>query len=141
VGPLWLWARKHCLLCLHHRYGPVQNPQSRIDELLFREPTTKISAPNSKYNCSIDQKVEVGFLSFYMENQKAVNLFEFKRNVWPHHSTIQNDENLTSTFWSIEQLYFEFGAEILVVGSRNNNSSILLWGILIETKKVTFHAT
>ncbi len=22
VGPLWLWARKHCLPCLHHRYGP-----------------------------------------------------------------------------------------------------------------------
>jgi hypothetical protein len=59
----------------------IQNPQSRIDELLFREPTTKISAPNSKYNCSIDQKVEVRFSSFYMENQKAVNLFESKSNV------------------------------------------------------------
>jgi hypothetical protein len=59
----------------------IQNPQIRIDEILFQEPTTKISAPNSKYNCSIDQKVEVRFSSFYMENQKAVNLFQFKRNV------------------------------------------------------------
>ncbi len=55
----------------------IQNPQSRIDELLFQEATAKISAPNSKYNCSIDQKFEVRFLSFYMENQKAVNLLIF----------------------------------------------------------------
>ncbi len=33
----------------------IQIPQSRIDELLFQEPTTKISAPNSKYNCSFAQ--------------------------------------------------------------------------------------
>jgi hypothetical protein len=33
----------------------IQTPQSRIDELLFQEPTTKISAPNSKYNCSFAQ--------------------------------------------------------------------------------------
>jgi hypothetical protein len=32
-------------------------------------------------------------------------------------------------FWSIEPLYFEFGAEILVVGSWNNNSSILSSGL------------
>ncbi len=52
-----------------------------IDELLFQEATAKISTLNSKYNCSIDQKFEVRFLSFYMGNQKAVNLFEFKWNV------------------------------------------------------------
>jgi hypothetical protein len=34
----------------------IQNPQSRIDELLFQEATAKASAPISKYNCSIDQK-------------------------------------------------------------------------------------
>jgi hypothetical protein len=56
----------------------IQNPQSIIDELLFQEATAKISAPNSKHNCSFDQKFEVRFSSFYMENQKAVNLFEFK---------------------------------------------------------------
>ncbi len=56
----------------------IQNPQSRIDKLLFQEATAKISAPNSKYNCSIDQKFEVRFSSFYMKNQKAVNVFEFK---------------------------------------------------------------
>jgi hypothetical protein len=39
----------------------IQNPQSRIDELLFQEATAKISAPNSKYNCSIDQNFEVRF--------------------------------------------------------------------------------
>jgi hypothetical protein len=33
----------------------IQNPQSRIDELLFQEPTTKISASNSKYNCFFAQ--------------------------------------------------------------------------------------
>jgi hypothetical protein len=27
----------------------IPNPESRIDELLFQEPTTKISTPNSKY--------------------------------------------------------------------------------------------
>ncbi len=59
----------------------IQIPQSRIDELLFQEATTKISVPNSKYNCSFAQKSEARFSSFYMENQKAVNLFEFKRNV------------------------------------------------------------
>ncbi len=59
----------------------IQNPQSRIDKLLFQEAIAKISAPNSKYNCSIDQKFEVRFSSFYMKNQKAVNVFEFKWNV------------------------------------------------------------
>jgi hypothetical protein len=33
----------------------IQNPESRIDELLFQKATTKISAPNSKYNCSFAQ--------------------------------------------------------------------------------------
>jgi hypothetical protein len=33
----------------------IQIPQSRIDELLFQEATTKISAPNSKYNCFFAQ--------------------------------------------------------------------------------------
>jgi hypothetical protein len=33
----------------------IQIPQSRIDELLFQEATTKISDPNSKYNCSFAQ--------------------------------------------------------------------------------------
>jgi hypothetical protein len=32
-----------------------QIPQSRIDELLFQDPTTKISAANSKYNCFFAQ--------------------------------------------------------------------------------------
>jgi hypothetical protein len=47
----------------------------------FQETTTKISDPNSKYYGSIHQNGEVRFSSFYMENQKAINLFEFKRNV------------------------------------------------------------
>jgi hypothetical protein len=51
-----------------------KNPESRIDELLFQEATTKISAPNSMYYCSIDQKFEVKFSSFYMGNQKAVTV-------------------------------------------------------------------
>jgi hypothetical protein len=43
----------------------------QVDELLFQEPTTKISDPSSKYCGSIDQNGEVIILSFYMENQKA----------------------------------------------------------------------
>jgi hypothetical protein len=42
----------------------IQIPRSRIDELLFQEPTTKISAPNSKYNCFFGQKPEQGFHRF-----------------------------------------------------------------------------
>ncbi len=30
MGPFWLWARKHCLLCLHHRYGPGNLPDLQI---------------------------------------------------------------------------------------------------------------
>ncbi len=41
---------------------------------MFQETTAKISAPNSTYNCSIDQKFEVRFSSFCMGNQKAVGL-------------------------------------------------------------------
>ncbi len=37
----------------------IKIPQCRIDELLFQEPTTRISAPN------------------YMENQKAVSEWKF----------------------------------------------------------------
>ncbi len=58
-----------CVQFLKHKNGPnvrrlfistrekfyFQIPQSRIDELLFQEPTTKISALNSKYNCSFAQ--------------------------------------------------------------------------------------
>jgi hypothetical protein len=50
--------------------------------------------------------------------------------------SIQNDENLTSSDWAKKQSYFEFGAEILVVGYWNNNLSILLSGNLIESKKI-----
>jgi hypothetical protein len=46
-----------------------------MDDLLFQEPTTKISDPNSKYYGSIDQNSEARFSSFYMENQKAVTVF------------------------------------------------------------------
>jgi hypothetical protein len=51
-----------------------------IDELLFEEPTTKILTLNSKYG-SFDQKLEGRFSSFNVGNQKAANLFQFKRNV------------------------------------------------------------
>jgi hypothetical protein len=43
----------------------------RIYELLFQEPTTKISAPNLNYYGSNAQESEVRFSSFYMENQKC----------------------------------------------------------------------
>ncbi len=36
------------------------------------------------------------------------------------------------------ELYFKFGAEILVVGSWNNNSSIFFSGVLINAKKLYF---
>jgi hypothetical protein len=51
----------------------IQTPESGVDELLFQEPTTKITDPNSKYYGSIDQLLEVRFSSFYMGNQKSVN--------------------------------------------------------------------
>ncbi len=64
-----------------------------MDDLLFQEPTTKISDPNSYYG-SIDQNSEARFSSFYMENQKAVNLFEFKRNVRSNYTKMQ-------VFWTV----------------------------------------
>jgi hypothetical protein len=51
-----------------------QNPQSRIDELLFQEATTKISAPNLKYNGSIDQNGEVRFFLILYGKLKSCNI-------------------------------------------------------------------
>ncbi len=55
----------------------IKTPEDSIDEFLFQEPTTKISAPNFKYYGFFGWRSEVRFSSFYMENQKAVNLFQF----------------------------------------------------------------
>ncbi len=30
-------------------FASIKTPEGKVDELLFQEPTTKISAPNSKY--------------------------------------------------------------------------------------------
>jgi hypothetical protein len=41
----------------------IQALEARIDELLFQEPTTKISDPNSKYYGSIDQNASNDLIS------------------------------------------------------------------------------
>jgi hypothetical protein len=56
----------------------IQTPEYRIVKLLFQEPTTKISDPNSKYYGSIDQNGEISFHRFIWEIKKLLIFFNSK---------------------------------------------------------------
>ncbi len=60
----------------------------------FKSPPPKFQPQIQSIMAFLVKKIEVGFSSFYMGNQKAVILFQFKRIVWPHHTKMQ-------VFWTL----------------------------------------
>jgi hypothetical protein len=87
-------------------------PECRIDELLFQEPTTKISTSNSNYCGIFAQYGEVSFSSFYMENWKAVNLP--KNSYHKQLKAKKYQHNLLYWCWAFIQYVDVFRAKILL---------------------------
>ncbi len=115
-----MWARKHCLLCLHHRYGPENH--------------------NFWKFCLWDPRYDSeGFVQFFTKEEGGLKISKIVlRIMWMcHHvcpNKIQNFKNVSVIFWYLSQskiclisILFEFYFYLIKILLNAYQDGLLNW--------------